>query len=652
MCAHEAIVIPVSTPHDDLKEKGNTSVSSQTPRVLGVWSLALISLAAVLTLRGMPSVAEYGWSSIAYYVLGALFFLIPLALVAAELATGWPKAGGLYAWVREGFGDRSGFLAVWFDWVNNLFYFPTVLAFAAATLAYVIDPSLATHKLYLVIAMLGIFWGLTLVNFLGMKWTARLNNPGVIFGTLLPAAVLIVLGAYWLFAGRHSAIPFHAGKLAPDLSSVDNVVFFVAVLMGFSGMEIAGFHAKETRDPGRDYPRAIFVAVALILGVSILATLAIAFVVPQDKLSLVAGLMQAFAAFFHALGFGGWVTRVMAALVGLGTLALISAWLLGPAKGLYASEATGDLVPELDYVNKRHVPVAILIAQGVLTSLFALLFLFVPSINTGYWMLTALTTQIVVLMYILVFAAAIRLRYSEPDADRPYRIPGGKVGIWIVAGMGLVGCLLGLIVRVHSTHGRQALAGTDLHRGDGRRDRDQLAAAVHHRQDQETELENRPPRRGPCRCRRLALRCACCIRSRSCWWTTSWATRRGITRGRSGTLLSELLEFKRLCESGVPLWSASAGSRAASALPTSSPNRPSRRCLRRGARRRRPGSGTAGPDAWASGSVRPTAGSSATSLPANSAPRGSRGSRPRSTGSTPSESGLHHPVRGRRVLHG
>ena len=123
----------------------------------------------------------------------------------------------------------------------------------------------------------------------------------------------------------------------------------------------------------------------------------------------------------------------MAALVGLGTLALISTWLLGPAKGLYASERSGDLPPELHYVNKRHVPVAILVAQGIMGSLFALVFLFVPSINTSYWMLSALTTQILVLMYILVFAAALRLRYTEPDTPRPYKVPGGKVGIWLIA---------------------------------------------------------------------------------------------------------------------------------------------------------------------------------------------------------------------------
>ena len=109
---------PVVRRHDAERPQG--------PRVLGAASIALISLAAVLTLRGMPTVAEYGWSSIAFYILGALFFFIPLALVSAELATGWPRAGGLYAWVKQAFGERSGFLAVWFEWVENIVWFPTV----------------------------------------------------------------------------------------------------------------------------------------------------------------------------------------------------------------------------------------------------------------------------------------------------------------------------------------------------------------------------------------------------------------------------------------------------------------------------------------------------------------------------------------------
>ena len=426
--------------------ESSSATSRSGPRFMGAGSIALISLAAVLTLRGFPAVAEYGWSSIAYYLLGAVLFLIPLAMIAAELASAYPKAGGLYAWVKEAFQERSGVLAIWFEWIEDQVWFPTVLSFVAASAAYVFDPSLADHKVYLVIVMLGVFWGLTLLNFLGLRWTLRLNNPGVIIGTLIPVVVLIGLGVYWLAAGKHNQIPFHASKLAPSLSNINDLVFFVGVVLGYAGIELAGFHAKETRNPRRDFPRALGMAVVLIVGLSIIATLAIAFVVPQHQLSLVSGIPQTFALAFQSLGIGVWATKLIAVLITIGTLVLISTWLLGPSKGLYAAETTGELPPVLHKVNKRHVPVALLLMQGVLTSVFALLFLFVPSVNTGYWMLTALTTQILVMMYIMVMAAGIRLRYTQPDVERPYRVPGGLVGMWVVGGLGIIGCVFSFVI--------------------------------------------------------------------------------------------------------------------------------------------------------------------------------------------------------------
>jgi amino acid transporter len=288
---------------------------------------------------------------------------------------------------------------------------------------------------------------MTLANFLGLKNILRFNNAAVVVGTLIPIALLIALGLYWLVSGRPNAIPFHAHALLPSFSSIDNLVFFAGVLLGYAGVEMAGYSAKQLKNIRRDYPRAVAASTVLILVLSILGTLAISFVVPDRKLSLVAGLMQAFQDFFTRLGLGIWATKVMAALVGLGTLALISTWMLGPSEGVYAAEGSGELPPELHYVNKRHVPVAMLLAQGVLGTLFALLYLFVPGVSTGYWMLTALTTQLTVLMYIMMFSAAIRLRYTEPGTSRPYRIPGGEyLGMWVIAGMGTLGSLFGLIL--------------------------------------------------------------------------------------------------------------------------------------------------------------------------------------------------------------
>jgi len=104
----------------------------------------------------------------------------------------------------------------------------------------------------------------------------------------------------------------------------------------------------------------------------------------------------------------------------------------------------GNAPARLGRTNRHDVPVALVIAQAIGGTIFSLLFLVVPSVSTSYWILSAITAQIIIVMYALMFAAVLRLRYTQPDRPRPYRIPGGVVGLWLVAGVGLLGCLFSL----------------------------------------------------------------------------------------------------------------------------------------------------------------------------------------------------------------
>jgi amino acid transporter len=85
------------------------------------------------------------------------------------------------------------------------------------------------------------------------------------------------------------------------------------------------------------------------------------------------------------------------------------------------------------------MPVALLIAQAIIVTLFSTAFLFMPTVSSAYWILNATLAQIYLIMYILMFAAAIKLRYKYPHVKRAYKIPGGIVGMWVVAGVGLIG---------------------------------------------------------------------------------------------------------------------------------------------------------------------------------------------------------------------
>jgi amino acid transporter len=406
---------------------------------LGVFALAMINVAAIVSARNLPVMAVYGWSMIALFAISILVFLIPIAMAAAELGTGWPEEGGVYAWVKQAFGGRTGFLAVWCDYAENVAWFPTVLSFIAATLAYAIDPALATNKVFLVVTMMVFFWGTTIANLAGVRASSLIGSVGTIAGSILPAILVVVLGGLFLSEGNPSEIPFSGEALVPDIS-VHNLAFLGGIILLFTGMEMAGFHAKETRNPGRDIPRAIALGVAIIIVFSVLGSLFLSFVLPEKQISLVSGTMELFQKALDAFDLG-WLLRPLAILIAFGGVAHLSPWILGPAKGVGTVAREGYAPARLGRVNDNDVPVGLLVIQGIGGSIFSLLFLFVPNVSTSYWMLSAVTAQVIIVMYALMFASVIRLRYTQPDRPRPFAIPGGKAGVWTFAGLGLIGCV-------------------------------------------------------------------------------------------------------------------------------------------------------------------------------------------------------------------
>lgn len=421
------------------------SNGSGKAKTLGVFALAMINVAAVLSLRNYPSMAVYGWSSIGWYVIGTIAFFIPLTLAGAELATGWPKGGGVYAWVKEAFGEASGFIAVFCEWSNNLVWFPTVLAFVASTFAYAFNPDLASNNVFMFVVMLVAFWGTTAVALLGEKASSRFTSFGVIGGSIIPAVLIIVLGLLYVATGKPMALPPFSLSATVPVINLSTLPFIATVVLLFAGMEMAGFHALEVRNPQKDFPKAMAVSAVIIFVLTVIGTLAIAIVVPVDQLNLAAGLMQAFQIFLQAFNLTVLMTP-LALLVALGGVALLASWLIGPALGLGEIAAHGNMPQFFGRLNKRGAPAGVLLLQAVIGTVVSLLYLFIPSISAAYWVLSALTVLLLCIVYLFVFAALIKLRYSQPDTPRAFKIPGGKAGAWIVGGVGFVACVFTFIV--------------------------------------------------------------------------------------------------------------------------------------------------------------------------------------------------------------
>lgn len=414
-------------------------------RTLNVFVLAMLSLAVVISLRNLPLTAEYGLGSIFFYCVAALIFMIPYALVSAELASGWPKAGGVYIWVREALGDRWGFFAIWMQWFHNMTWYPAMLAFIGAGLAQFFNPLIASNKIYLIGVILVGFWSVTLLNFFGLKTSAFISTFCVVIGAIIPGALLIGIGVYWFASGHELAFNLHAIDLVPDLARPTNLVFLAGIFLALSGLEANANLAREVKNPQKNYPRAIMIAAALTLVILIFGSLAIAAVIPREEISLVSGLLDTFYFFFEQFHLK-WLIPIVALLTVIGSLGELNAWAIAGVKGLFVTTEHGCLPPLFHKVNKHYTPIHLLIFQAIIVTFAAFVFLYMPTVNISYWLLSALSAQGYLLMYILLFISGIVLRYRQPNVHRVYRIPFKNVGIWVISLIGITGALFALSI--------------------------------------------------------------------------------------------------------------------------------------------------------------------------------------------------------------
>ena len=420
-------------------------MTKPSKRTLNIFLLAMINVAAICSIKNWPLTAEFGFSSLFYFILTSLLFFIPVSLVSAELATGWPERGGVYVWVKKAFGHRMGFLAVWLLWIENVVWYPTILSFIAGTVAFIFNPQLAHDTFYMFCMIFGTFWGATLINLLGMKTSGWISSTGVILGTIIPGVAIITLGVIWLMAGKPSHITFNWDSFIPELRSPTQLALLSGVLLGFSGMEMSAVHARDVKNPQKNFPRAILLSAVIIITLTILGTLAIAIVIPQKDINLVSSGMETIAFFLKSYGFH-WLVPVVAFMMAIGALGTMSTWTAGPSKGLLAAAQDGDFPPILHKINKHNMPIGILIFQGLIVSVLASVFLLMPNVNSSFWILIALTSQLYLIMYVLMFAAAIMLRYKKPNVPRAYKIPFGNFGMWLVAGIGLLSSVFAIII--------------------------------------------------------------------------------------------------------------------------------------------------------------------------------------------------------------
>lgn len=441
----------------DKKQETHTKQGLSSPR-LGVWAVALMTAAAVVSLRGLPMMAKEGLTMWFYIGFATILFLIPGSFVSAELGGMFNSdKGGVYTWVKEAFGSTWGFASVWLQWIQNVVWYPVVLGFAAATLAYLVGkPSLASNSIFNFVVVLVVYWLATFISLLGERTYSRWSQILFGLGTLLPGIFLMILAVVWLWQGNPMEM-LQAGTASvaatgqqvhpwlPHITGLGSIAFLAGTVLLFAGVEVQGSRANLMRNPSRNFPEAMIIASGIVFLLFTLGSLAVGTIIPYKELSLTAGIMQAYKAsldIFHM----SWLVPVAAAFLTVGALGQILTWVGGPSRALLQTAENGEIPPWFSQTNSKGSPKMILILQAIVVSVLGTFYLIFPDPSAAFYLLSAMTVSLYLLMYLLMYAAAIRLRYSKPDAPRHFRVPGGNLGMWLISGGGFLAVVFALVV--------------------------------------------------------------------------------------------------------------------------------------------------------------------------------------------------------------
>jgi glutamate:GABA antiporter len=415
---------------------------------MSFWDVLLFNIATVLGPRWIAAAGHNGPSSISLWVIAALFFFVPGALVINELSSRFPEEGGLYVWSKEAFGDFHGFVAGWTYWTYTVFYFPGLLLASASMSAYIFAGrgfELAQNRNFLLIVSLVLLLVAVVLNIIGLNIGKWLQNAGGV-GTYVP--LLMLAGIALLVYFKHGSVTqFTWANMAPTWNW-DTVNFWSQIAFAFTGLELVSSMSEEVRDPRRTLPRAVFGAGALIAFMYIAGTFAILTLVPAADLDPRSGV-------FHAITAGALVLKIgflgvlAALLVCVGNAGGVGSTVAGIARvpfvvGIdrYLPQAFGKIHP------KWKTPYISILVQAGVSGAILLLSQINQTTRGAYQILIDAAIILYFIPFLYMFAGVIKLAYRKDRAvnEHAVLVPGGIPGVWLMGGLGFVVVLVGIIV--------------------------------------------------------------------------------------------------------------------------------------------------------------------------------------------------------------
>lgn len=388
-------------------------MTNQAIRTIGVKAVVFMMMTSCLGMRWIPVAGSIGPAAIVLWLIAALAFFVPLALIVIELSLNYPENGGISLWTRKGLGKRAGFYAAWFYWVNNVVYYPGALTFIAVNVVYLIgDHSLAENSRVIVPLVIACFWAAVWLNISGIHYISRLTTLSGLFNFRL-GLFFILVGCYYVISHGHSATSFAPDQFIPHRDMFRSLSDISVLMFALAGVEIIPTVGRAIKNPEKNLTKAIIIGGILLVSLYILGTIAINFIMSPHELTQTTGLVASFYTLTAKLHWSSWVVSFLVVSLIFVEFGGLNLWLIASSVTFFQGTEKGILPEWLQRINKNYVPANALIFQGVMVTFIVMITKFMPTVNAMYMVLILMATIIYFIPYLFMVIAYLKLRHNN-----------------------------------------------------------------------------------------------------------------------------------------------------------------------------------------------------------------------------------------------
>ncbi|BDR54299.1 amino acid transporter [Bombiscardovia apis] len=396
---------------------------SKEKKKFRLFDAVLMSVVVILVVESAAPAAAIGTSQFFWWIFLLILFFLPYGLISSELGTTYAGDGGLYDWVKQAFGKRWGGRLAWLYWIN----YPIWMASLAVLFAQVADTIFGLHmNNWVSVALQLVFvWFVVILGnkpISESKWIMNLAAFAKIF-TILSLAIL---GIY-VAATKGVANDFSPKAFLPQMN-VNSLSNLSVIIFNFLGFEVVATMADDMDDPKKQIPKAIIYGGILIAFFYLISAFGMSVAVPTNKLSASSGLLDSF---ILMIGNMNWFV----VLIGVLFLYILASEMISWALGVnYVADyaAKDNVLPKVfGKEDKNGMPVGTGYLNGVVASILVVAAPLIPNQNI-FWAFFSLNVVALLLSYTMMFPAFLKLRSSDPDRERPFKVPGGRVMIQLM----------------------------------------------------------------------------------------------------------------------------------------------------------------------------------------------------------------------------